>query len=238
GPKYRVDHDVSLLVPEVWSRMRPDERDPTHLLREGTLERCKDFVHNGKTVLASRLGYRITEKFAREYLARIFANPSSVFTEEMLRPELQDPAIFAESMEVIVETHRYAAKQYFDDGSIAGACPPLLALLHIMAHGHYEGKSLDDPALRALFTRESVLESDWYKERLRTRQRVEAAHLRRGVASLEAFLNRPSHVEVAHALGLTTRLESVRESLQKVQAPQYLESLVGTLGADPFVVGA
>jgi hypothetical protein len=156
----------------------------------------------------------------------------------MLRPETQDPDVFAESMEVIVETHRYAALQYLEDGSIEGACPPLRALLHIMVHGQYEGKTLDDPALRSLFTRESVLQSDWYRARLGARQRVEIAHLRRGIADLEAYLNRPSHVEVAHTLGLASRLESARESLEKVEAPGYLDSLVGTLGTDPWVVGA
>ncbi len=29
GPDIRVDHDVSLLVPEIWCRMRVAERDPS-----------------------------------------------------------------------------------------------------------------------------------------------------------------------------------------------------------------
>jgi hypothetical protein len=28
GPKYRVDHDNSMLVPELWCRMRVFEREP------------------------------------------------------------------------------------------------------------------------------------------------------------------------------------------------------------------
>ncbi len=32
GPKLRVDHDVSLIVPEVWCRMTPEERDPKFLI--------------------------------------------------------------------------------------------------------------------------------------------------------------------------------------------------------------
>src|SRR5690606_30296192 len=59
GPKVRVDHDISLLIPEVWCRMSPEERDPAFLIGEGYLERCEDFEHNGRRVLASRLGYRI-----------------------------------------------------------------------------------------------------------------------------------------------------------------------------------
>ena len=35
------------------------------------------------------------------------------------------------------------------------ACPPLQALLHIMLHDEWEGKGLDHPEVRKLFTRES-----------------------------------------------------------------------------------
>src|SRR5208283_4588623 len=35
GPKVRVDHDVSLLVPEVWCRMDPEERKPRFLIEGG-----------------------------------------------------------------------------------------------------------------------------------------------------------------------------------------------------------
>ena len=38
GPNFRVDHDVSLLVPEIWCRMRVHERDPEFLKAHGYLE--------------------------------------------------------------------------------------------------------------------------------------------------------------------------------------------------------
>jgi hypothetical protein len=44
GPKVRVDHDVSLLVPEVFARMSALERSARHLITEGSLEPCRDFV--------------------------------------------------------------------------------------------------------------------------------------------------------------------------------------------------
>ena len=28
GPHVRVDHDISLLIPEIWCRMTAEERDP------------------------------------------------------------------------------------------------------------------------------------------------------------------------------------------------------------------
>ncbi len=61
----RVDHDISLLIPEIWSRLSVDERDPKLLIKYGHLEHIDDFEYNGNMVLASRLGYRITKKFVK-----------------------------------------------------------------------------------------------------------------------------------------------------------------------------
>ena len=106
GPKVRVDHDISMLIPEVFSRMTAEERSASSLLDEGCLERVEDVEHEGETVRASRLGYRMTQRFATKYFGRIFLHPHAVFTPGMLRPELQDAGIYARSMAVIVETHR------------------------------------------------------------------------------------------------------------------------------------
>src|SRR5262249_23646138 len=54
GPNVRVDHDVSMLVPEIWCRMRVHEREPKFLIEKGLLEKLEDFSLNGRTVLASR----------------------------------------------------------------------------------------------------------------------------------------------------------------------------------------
>src|SRR5690606_11743490 len=48
GPNFRVDHDISLLVPEVWSRMSDEEREPKFLIAERCLDKCEDFEHRGK----------------------------------------------------------------------------------------------------------------------------------------------------------------------------------------------
>ena len=103
GPKVRVDHDISLLIPEVWCRLTPQERAPAFLIAEGYLEPLGDFEHAGAVVLASRLGYRITAKFARTFLGRVFDHPARVFPEELLRPETQDIEAFADGVRNIVE---------------------------------------------------------------------------------------------------------------------------------------
>ncbi len=136
------------------------------MIAEGLLERVEDFTFDGRKILASRLGYRITAAFVDRFLGRLFETPDAVFPEEMLRPEKQGLELFAAGVDAIVEAQRRVALNYFEDGSVEAACPPLKALLHIMAHGAYEGMGLDDPRFRKLFDRETVLASDWYEERL------------------------------------------------------------------------
>lgn len=234
GPHLRVDHDISLLIPEIWCRMFPHERDPRRLIAAGHLEKLEDYDFGGKRVLASRLGYRITAKFVHTYFGRVFDNPRVVFTDEILKPELQDPATFADGVNNISEAQQWVAEAYFTDGTIEDACPPLKALLHIMARGSYNGKTVSDPEIRALFTREALLASDWYRERIAIKQQRDVALWARHTRSLRTFLTRPGHQEEAERLGIAARLEHARGELERVSDPDYLTALVGTIGADPI----
>ena len=56
------------------------ERDPGFLIENGYLEKVADFEFDGRTVLASRLGYRITTPFVDHFLGRLFETPDAVFT--------------------------------------------------------------------------------------------------------------------------------------------------------------
>lgn len=47
GSDTRIDHDISILVPELWSRLTEAERNPSKLIAEGSLEKLEDFVYNG-----------------------------------------------------------------------------------------------------------------------------------------------------------------------------------------------
>ncbi len=234
GPKVRVDHDVSLLVPEVWCRMSPQEREPSFLIGDHCLEKCADFDHNGKRVLASRLGYRINARFVRRFFGRVFNHPHAVFTDEMLRPELQGADVFADGMDNIVATQKRVAKMYFDDGGINHACPPLKALLHLMLNDAWEGKGLDDPGFRKLFTLETLMASDWYAKRLAAKQKIDMTLWRRHVEYLDRFLRRDSHTEESERLGIAGRLTHARRTLETVSSPAYLKALSGTIGAEPI----
>ncbi|MFO1417717.1 MAG: hypothetical protein U1E83_03525 [Methylotetracoccus sp.] len=238
GPHVRVDHDISLLVPEIWCRLPTQARDPEYLIREGYLERISDFDFEGRHIAASRLGYRITNHFVHHFLGRLFDTPSAVFTEEILKPETQDLTTFVDGVENIVETQRQVAQAYLDDGSVAEACPPLQALLHIMAEGHYRGKDISHPEIRSLFTRSSLLSSDWYLERLRVKQIRDIELWQRHVEYLTSFMHQGGQAAYSERLGLGGRLTRAKEMLATVSSPGYPSSLLGTLGADPMGIGS
>ena len=234
GPKVKMDHDVSLFIPEIWSRMPIPQRDPEYLIKKGHLEKLKDFEHKGKNVQASLLGYRITDLFVASFMGKIFDNPRSVFNEDILKPELQDMDAFVDGMDNLVGAYQRAAQNYFNDGSIEFACPPLKALLSIMAHGQYEGKNITDPAIRQMFSREALLASDWYKARLKVKQDRDMALWTRHVKYLKEFMDRKSHKAQIQKLDIAGRLKAAESRLKEVSNPAYLQELVGTIGADPI----
>lgn len=234
GPNARVDHDISLLVPEVWSRMSPQERDPAWLIGNGCLERVGDMEFGGRTVPSSRLGWRINSRFVRMFFGRVFNYPDRVFTPEMLKPETQDMAQFADGMDNIASTQRLVAQAYFADGGVEMACPPLRALLHIMRDGNFGGKTLGSPEVRELFDPAKALASDWYRERLEAAAQVDRRLWRRHVKNLQTFLRRPHNGGVSESLGIPERLAEAMAMLEKAESPGHTESLRGTIGAHPL----
>lgn len=233
GPRMRVDHDISLLVPEVWSRMTPRERDPAFLIAQGCLDHVPDIPFNGHTLPSSRLGWRINRRFVRIFFGRVFNYPHRVFTEEILKPEVQDLESFADGINNIVDTQRHVAEAYFRDGGVDLAIPPLHALLHIMKDGHFEGKSLGDPEVRALFEPESALASMWYRERLEAAASLDVQLWQRHVKYLQTFMNRPHNSEWVANLGLRQRFQEVLLRLEHASLPGYANELRGTIGAPP-----
>lgn len=226
GPKFRVDHDISLLVPEIWCRMKPNERDPNWLLENGCLEKVEDMEINGKKIPASILGYRITDRFVANFFGRIFSDPMALFQEDMLKPEQQDLSVFADGIENIMATHTRVSANYFEDGSIDLACPPLRALLHIMRYGNWEGHTLQSPEFRALFDRETILLSDWYAARLDACQTASVNLWKRHCNYLETFgKNASTDVIQKRQLAAT--------ELAKVSSPEYRQRLIGTIGREP-----
>ncbi len=233
GPHVEVAHDISMLIPELFARMTPQERDSKALIEGEFLEKIEDYEYEGRLIRASRLGYRINTRFVTHYFARIFLHPDMVFPENMLHPEIQDPKIFADSIDVIVKTHERVAKMYFEDGTVELACPPLRKLLEIMAYGKTEeGWGLDTPDFRQMFTRDAIVNSDWYQARLDAQQQGEIALTKASCEALKAFIDSPSNSEVVTALGLEERLDTAEDYLAQVSSTQYRENLAGTTGRE------
>lgn len=232
GPHVRVDHDISLLVPEIWARLSEEERNPSNMLALGALEKIEDFEYEGKCVPASRLGYRITDVFLYRYLGKIFDEPQTVFHQGILKPERQDMAAFVDGVLNIASGHKKSALAYFEDGGIDAAIPPLKALLHIMAYGSYEGQDIQSPAIRSLFERETIIHSPWYAKRLANKQKHDAQRAKAIVSNLAAFVDNKVNHSVVKAFGYDERLIKAKEHLHSVESEAYLKSLWGTPGAE------
>ncbi len=236
GSNYKMEHDISLLIPELWCRLSVDECNPKNMIAAGQLEKLDDFEYEGKAVLASRLGYRITANFVNDYLGKIFEAPKTVFEEEMLKPELQSMEEYVDGINNIVETQQMIAQRYIDDGSVNSFVPPLKALIHIMASGRYEGKEITDPEIRSLFEREAVLSSEWYQKRLIIKQDRKADCCRKHINYLDDFIGQNHNARKVETLGCRDRLSAVKIRLAYVESDTFIEDHAGTIGADPIAI--
>ncbi len=232
GPHVRIDHDISLLVPEIWCRLTRQERNPHFLISNGYLDRLNDFEYHGRNIPASRLGYRINYNFVRTFLGRIFDNPARVFDQSMLEPESQGLDDYVDGILNIAETQQRVALGYFSDGSYEQVCPPLQALLFIMAHGQHEGRDVHHPDIRRMFTREYLLSSDWYQRRLKIRQERDIGLWQRHVTYLQQWIQDHPDPRAQSRLNIMYRLSVAQRHLGRVQDDAYLRSMVGCVGAD------
>ena len=114
----------------------------------------------------------------------------------MLKPELQDPDQYADSLNNLVEAGKLVAQRYFDDGSIEKSLPSVTGL----ARGHAPWKlgrqGLLDQEFRSLFDPQKILASDWYEERLKTRLSVTRKYWSGRVDYLDEFLADMANREV------------------------------------------
>ncbi len=143
--------------------------------------------------------------------------------------------MFVDGISNIVEAQQKVALSFFADGSIEGACPPLKAILHIMAYSHYMGKAISDPEIRNLFTRDALMASDWYHERLLNKQLSDIALYQKHVKYLKNYLVTSLNIETEEENHIHEKLKSAEERLKYLKSTDYLKSLEGYIGLDPFV---
>lgn len=237
GQENRFDHDISILIPEIWARLEPEDRDANLLIQNNSLEKLEDFDYNGEKILASRLGYRINKNFAFRCMNKLFDEPLAVFNEKMLKPELQDMNAYADGIKNIVEAQKKVALQYFAEGSVKAAIPPLKILLHIMAYGSFNGKDLNDPELRREFERDYVLQSDWYRKRLMLKQQKDTTFLKSQIQYLKNFMTDSNNYELLKEMQINERIAKTESKLKHIESEEYIEELIGTIGADFLFTG-
>merc|ERR1712127_667598 len=148
-------------------------------------------------------------------------------------------------VKTIVLTNKRVAEMYIADGGADMAVPPLKALLHIMAKGEYEGMTLESPEFRAMWKRDNIIKSDWYKARLQCFQEKEATRLERGLQYTQNFVKGPDACagdwkgkQICEDLQLHDRISSIKSQLDKVKKADYLTFLQGSLGVDPAIYSA
>ena len=136
----------------------------------------------------------------------------------MLKPETQDMESFVDGVNNVYEAQQRVAQIYLQDGSIEDACPPLKALIHIMAYGSFENKTITDAAIRSMFTREYLLQSDWYLERLKIKQ---ARDCQLWQKHRDYVLKRMSEIESTDSLNplFTDKLRVIDEKLATISTP-------------------
>jgi hypothetical protein len=153
----------------------------------------------------------------------------------MLQPEKQGLEVFVDGINNIVEAQQRVAKSYFEDGSIEGAIPPLKAILHVMAYGNYNGKSIDDPEIRKTFTLENMMTSDWYHERLTNKQLGDITQWQKHLKPLRDYQTRWTNLEPQVSEKIKSSIELAEKSIKKFKSADYLKSLEGYIGLDSFV---
>ena len=101
-----------------------------------------------------------------------------------------------------------------------------------MAYGEHEGKTLDDPAIRSMFTRDYLLQSDWYHERLLIKQKRDAALWKMNRDYVEQKMDELKEEETDSWADMQERIEKAEHMIEWVRSQSYLDRLQGTLGAD------
>jgi hypothetical protein len=222
-----IGQDFRRLVPIVFAKMTREERDPAYLIKNGYLEKLEDYVYEeegpnkGKLVRASLLGYRITERFVKEFFGRVIKNPNEAIPIEILKPELQGaegPRIFAESVWNYERGQQEAVKVHYQDGTYEAICESGKVLLDLIRYGQYQGMDSEHPQVQKMLT--DVLNLDWYKARLDTLQKERIRALRLFMEELKD----------------TADLAALHEEYARVSSPEYRTALVGTLGINPSLL--
>ena len=232
GPNFRVDHDISLLVPEIWCRMRVHERDPEFLIANGYLEKVSRLLP-GRPHGAGQPSGLPHHAAVRRPL------PGPDFRDAGRRLPGGDAAA-GEAGHRPVRGRRGRDRGSADARGAAvlrgrqrgGGLPAAEG-----AAAHHGRRLLSRerawriPRCGACSRASTCWQSDWYRERLRAKQARDIALWTRHLRALERF---QAGGDVLRGVDLDGRLAEACRQLARVSAPEYLKELEGTIGADPY----
>ena len=239
GPRCRVDHDISLLVPEIWARMTPEERTPRYLIENGYLERCVDWDHEGKPRArepARLAGHRRAS--SKPSAAACSATRARCSTRSCCGRSCRTAPCSPRAWTTSSQAMRTAAAMLLCRRlDRARRVRRLHALLHIMRDGTWEGaarRRSDVP--RAVRPRDRCSRATGITPGSRRSRQRDVAQWEQRALYLEKFLARPNYADLAAQLGVRERLAATRAAATAARQPDYMTQLVGTLGVDPALV--
>ena len=79
-----------------------------------------------------------------------------------------------------------------------------------------------------------MLSSDWYQERLQTKQTLDVNLWERHADYLKAFLDKKGYQDESRRLHIQERMDQAAAKQAEAKDPEYLKRLVGTLGVQPL----
>ena len=217
----------------------PTSATPNSSSSNGYLEKIEDFEYEGELVPASRLGWRITPLFATTFIGRIFDTP--ILRLRRRHAEARAPVhagLRRRRRATSPRPRPKSAAAYFEDGSVEAAIPPLKAILHVMAKGHYEGKGIHDPELRALFDRESVAGLGLVQAS-GSRPTATGSPLTSPArwSALGCYLAESAEAGSVAARRARSELARTEERMAALSQPGYLDMITGSIGLDPLFRG-
>ena len=247
GPHYKIGHDLSIIIKEVLARATAEEL--SRMKELGYFELEPDIEVDGETIKGGTF-YGLTEMGMIRLFGHICLNPDKVFNDEQLHPWKQNVKLCAEGRTELARLRREVARKYFEDGSIGYACPPLKALLHIMAFDIYDSNN-DHPSVstesvkwtlssedfRKLFTAEEILKSEWYTQSLVESIRLDKERVGNQRKELLRYLEDNKNMLLnSDLIKYQDRLKRLDLRLTRLNEANYMEHIYGSIGADKLMV--
>ena len=236
GPKMQVDHDISLLIPEIWCRLNARRARPGVPDRRGTPRSAGRLRPRGTPGAGQPAGLSDHGQVRPHVLRAGLRQPGPRLRRGVSPARDAGPGGLRGRRP---QHHRgpAAGRPPVLRGRLdRGRLPPLRALLSIMAEGSFEGKDAHHPDIRGMFRLDALLASDWYRQRLIAKRRGDERLWRRHLDYLDALLAGQAPESPAELAELCRRREYALAELERIKSPAYLDELNGALGLDPSLL--